>query len=69
MGNLGGITQRGPELIDGQIDGVVEVTETLLRPDEVMEFFTCHDLAGMLKESAEDLERLVLEFQADAGLP
>ena len=62
MRNFRGIAECGPQFIDGQIDGVVEIAKTFLRPDEVMEFFSRDHLPGALQQGGEHLERLVLEL-------
>ena len=48
---------------------MVKIAEAFFGPDEFVEFFAGDDLARALEQCDQDLEGLVLEFQADAVFP
>jgi hypothetical protein len=50
MWNVSGIAQRAPQFVDGQIDGVVEITKAFLRPDQLSQFFPGDYLTGPLQK-------------------
>jgi hypothetical protein len=58
---IGGIGQSGAQLGNGDVYGVVEVAEGLLRPNAALEFFARNDGAGIVEESRQDFQRLNLQ--------
>jgi hypothetical protein len=68
-GVLGRVAEGFADLIDGGAEGVVEVDDGVFAPETGLEFFAGYYLAGLLKESSEDLEGLALELDAESGFP
>ncbi len=57
-----GIAERLPELIDGRIEAMFEVTGSGSGPKAVTKIFTGHQVARPIHQRAENLARLGGEF-------
>src|ERR1700733_4816487 len=61
---FGGIAQGSAELADRDIDCMVEVSKTFLRPDTGLKFLASDQLTPVLQEDLQHSEGLILEFDA-----
>ena len=68
-GIAGLIAERVPEAVDGGVEAVLKVDEGAVRPQFAANLFSGEDLGGALKQHAEDLERLSVEFDAETCAP
>jgi hypothetical protein len=64
-----GISKSLADFVNGLVEALIEVYERVRRPDLLPQLFSSDDLSGMLEQGANDLERLVLEFDLDTVLP
>ena len=62
------IPKRLPDLLNRRIQALVELDELVLGPEAVLELLSGDDLAGLLEQSLEDAERLVLQPHLHAAL-
>jgi|SRR5580700_10898764 hypothetical protein len=62
------VVQGLPEFLDGAVEAKVEVDEGVFRPKFFLEFVAGDDQARALEQHREDLERLLLELDANARL-
>ncbi len=65
---VGIVAERGAKALDGRIQAVLEVYEGTSRPQTLTELFSRHHLAGPLQHDRQNLERLILQPDADAAL-
>ena len=63
-GVVGGISEGGAELADGDVYRVVKIAEALVGPDAGAEFFAGDQAPGALEQNLKDLEGLILELDA-----
>src|ERR1700693_1820841 len=68
-GILRSIPQRVPHLADGAVDCVVEIDKSVAVPELLLDLFPRDHFAGALDQEAENLEWLLLNFDANAALP
>src|SRR5580704_12496104 len=61
---FGGIAQGSAELADRDIDCMVEVSKTFLRPDTGLKFLASDQLTPVLQQDLQHSEGLILEFDA-----
>ena len=64
-GGLSGVVERVPQPAHRGIEALLEVDESIGRPQPLPQLVARHHLAGMLQEQEENLKRLLLE--ADPG--
>ena len=57
-----------PQLRDRQIDSVIEIAKTGIRPDQLPKFLSRNDLSVTLQECCQHLKRLVLQLQPHSRL-
>ncbi len=62
---IGVIAQGLAQLLDGEVQGVLEIHEGIFTPQLLLQFLTRDQFAGTLEQKGEDLEGLRL--QADAA--
>ena len=55
---IGGIAERLPELIDGRVEAMFEVTSSRSGPKAVAKIFTGHQVAGPIHQRVQNLARL-----------
>ncbi len=60
------VSQRGANLVYGEVDAMLEVDKRRVLPEAALDFFTAHQLIGMLDQKGEHPERLRLELQQPA---
>jgi hypothetical protein len=65
---LGGVPQGLTDFVDGFVEPVVEIHESVRRPEFFLKFLASYDLAGMLKQRGQDLEGLFLKANPQAAL-
>jgi hypothetical protein len=65
---LGDVAQGAAELRDGNIHGLIEVPITGLRPDTFVQLLAGDKFARSFQQGQQDLERLLLHLDPDAGL-
>src|SRR5260370_29606973 len=65
---LGGVAQGFAKPADGVVEAVFELDERILGPEPLLKLLPGDDLAGMLEESEQNLQRLLVEFDAHALL-
>jgi hypothetical protein len=58
---LGGVTEGLAEFVDRLVETVVEIDESVCRPEFFLKFLARYDVAGVLKQHRQDLEGLFLE--------
>src|SRR5882757_3473803 len=63
-----GITQRFANLVNGGIQAVVEIDESVGGPDFLTQVIACNYAPGTFEQNAEDLKRLLLETHESAIL-
>src|ERR1700694_3879250 len=66
---LSRIAQQLADFLDCRVQTIVEIHESIGRPQRLLQFVPRNDLAGTLKQHTKYLERLVLEPDSDAVLP
>ena len=66
---IGRIAERLPELIDGRVEAMFEVTSSRSGPKAVAKIFTGHQVAGPLHQRVQNLARLGGEFDFVSVLP
>ena len=64
-----GIAQGFTKLVDGSIEAMAEVHESVVGPDASTKLVARNELARAVEESYEDLERLATELEANAMAP
>ena len=62
------IPQRIPHLADGAVDCIVEIDKGVGVPELFLDLFPRDHFAGALDQEGQDLEWLLLNFDADAAL-
>lgn len=65
---IGVVAEDVAKFFDGRIQGVVEIDESVLRPDPLAELLASDQSARLFKKGHENLERLLLAMKADTGL-
>ena len=60
-GTIGRITEGITDLVDRFIEPVIEIHKRVCGPEFFLEFLATYDLAGLLKQNRQDLERLFLK--------
>jgi hypothetical protein len=55
---IGRIAERLPELIDGCVEAMFEVTSSSSRPQAIAKIFTSHHVAGPFHQRVQNLARL-----------
>ena len=63
------VSQRFPQLLDGDLEPQGEVYEGFRGPQPPLEFFIGQQVARTLQKCDQELKGLVLEFQANAVSP
>lgn len=66
-GVVGFVGEGVAEFVDGSVQAVLEIDEGVFGPETLLELLTGDNEAGMFQKDGEDLERAILEFEADAG--
>lgn len=61
---IGRIAERLPDLIDGRIEAMLEVTSSYSGPEAVAKIFTGYHVAGPIEKPAQNLARLWGEFDS-----
>ena len=62
------VTQGFAQAADGIVQAVFEFDERILGPEPLLKLISGDHFAGMLEESEQELERLLVELNADALL-
>jgi hypothetical protein len=65
-GALGGVTEGFTDFVDGFIEPVIEIHESVRGPNFSLELLASDDLAGMVEQHNENLQWLFLEADAEA---
>ena len=60
-GTLGRVAEGLTDFVDRFIDPVIEIHESVCRPDSFLNFLADYDLAGVLNQHRQDLEGLFLK--------
>ena len=60
------VTQGFAQAADGIVQAVFEFDERILGPEPLLKLISGDHFAGMLKESEQELERLLVKFDSDA---
>src|SRR3954452_23907072 len=68
-GILRRIAQRIPHLADGAVDCVVEIDKGVAVPELLLNLFPSDHFAGAIDQEAQNLEWLLLNFDANAAFP
>src|SRR5262249_53153938 len=58
---LGRVAECLTDLVDRLVEPVIEVHESVCRPESCLKFLASYDLAGMLEQHHKDLEGLFLK--------
>ena len=66
---IGRVAERLPNLIDSRSEGVLEVDNRVFAPEMKLKIFSRDNLARVLQQDGEYLERLALDLDSLAGLP
>ena len=64
----GGISEGLADLVDGGVQAVIEVDESVGGPELLLQLLAGDDLAGAVEQESQDLERLSLEAEPHAIL-
>src|SRR5215469_10344474 len=59
---IGGISQRVAQPGYGAVEALIELDESVRRPDVFAQLFAADDLSAIFQQKAQDLERLVLQL-------
>jgi hypothetical protein len=71
---VGVVVERLAQFFDGGVETVLEIDESVLRPEAVAKFFASDDYAGTLDQNGQDFDglavqvELVPEFEEFTGL-
>jgi hypothetical protein len=65
-GIFGGVAESVPKPFDCSVEAVVEVYESVRRPEASMQFLASDELAGALQEEGQNVKGLVLESHLGA---
>jgi hypothetical protein len=68
-GDASGIVQGFAEFVDRGVEAVIEVAESVSRPEEVAELFASDEMAGILDQEGEDFQGWAGEVDLVAVLP
>jgi hypothetical protein len=60
-GTLGGVAEGLTDFVDRFVEPVVEIHESVRRPEMLLKFLASYDLAGVLQQHPEDSKGLFLE--------
>jgi len=60
---VGVVAQGCPDLLDALIDALLEVNESVVSPELLLNFVARHQLAGVAGEQCEEFEGLGRKFQ------
>jgi len=63
---VGVVAQGCSDLLDALIDALLEVNESVVSPELLLNFVACHQLAGVGGEQRQEFERLGRKFQQRA---
>ena len=63
-----GVAQRDPQLFDGHVQSVIEIPECAGRPKPALQFFASDEVTRTFQQHGQNLKRLVLQLDFDAGL-
>ena len=66
--SAGGVSQGFAKARDGVVQAVIEIDEGFGGPDLGAKLLAGHELAGAVQQSCQDLNRLALQAELDAGL-
>ena len=66
-GVVGFVGEGVAEFVDCGVEAVFEVDKGVSGPEAFLELFAGDDQAGVFQKDGEDLERAILDFEADAG--
>src|SRR5262249_50188402 len=69
LGRLGGVAERGTQPLDRGVDAMLEVDVGAVRPQTLADLLAGDDLAWSLEHHRKNLERLILQADADAVAP
>ena len=59
---VGRVSQRPPQLCDSDVDGLIEIAKTLIWPYSATQLFHRNNLAGVLQQYLQQLQRLLLHL-------
>src|SRR5260370_1205743 len=65
---VGRVAERLTDLVQSRAQTVLEIDHNIAAPYSFLQVFPCEHLTGLLEESDQELERLILQFDADAKL-
>jgi hypothetical protein len=63
------VAERRAEPFDGGVEAVLEIDKRARRPQAIPQLFARDDFPRAIEHDGEDLERLILQPDADASLP
>jgi hypothetical protein len=64
---VGLVGERVAEFVDSSVQAVFEIDEGVFGPEALLELLAGDDHTGLFEEDGQDLERPILDFEADAG--
>ena len=66
---FGVVAQRVPNLLDGEVEAVLKIYNSVVAPDLVLDFFSCYQLGGTAYEQGEHSRRLRRQVEENTCLP
>ena len=63
----GGVSEGLADFVDGGVEAVVEIDESVGGPEFLLELFARDDFASAFEKQGENLERLALQAELDAA--
>jgi hypothetical protein len=69
LGIVGGIAEGFTQLVNGSVQAMTEIDESILRPEQVAQLVARDQFSGTRDEHLQHPERLTGEFETDSVLP